>query len=102
MSYEERVVLLGMSHCAWFPIWEDSLVSISGEIRTILLPCPKTIAEEIFLIQVIFLQLGDFARFRFVPFLEVISSLSRCFFNYPTFKCLLFYLTALIAWCWEQ
>lgn len=55
-----------------------------------------------FLIQVIFLQLGDFARFRFVPFLEVISSLSRCFFNYPTFKCLLFYLTALIAWCWEQ
>lgn len=74
VAYEERVVLSGMSGCAWSQIWEDSFVSISGEIRTILLPSPKAIAEEIFFIQVIFLQLRDFVRFTFVPYLEVISS----------------------------
>lgn len=74
VAYEERVVLSGMSGCAWFQIWEDSFVSISGEIRIILLPSPKAIAAEIFFIQVIFLQLRDFVRFRFVPYLEVISS----------------------------
>lgn len=87
---EKEVVLQGTSHRAWFQIWEGSLVSISVEIRTFILPCSKAIAGECFFIQVIFSFdweiLLDLDLF---PFGEVISSLPRRFFDYPTIKCLL-------------
>ena len=58
-----------------FHIWGDTDYFIA---------MPESYCRRDFLYTgIFFLQLGDFSRFRFVPYMEVV----RRFFKYPTFKC---------------